>query len=80
MEWPCRDVLARVFAGAMDLIIPAAGDEEMVKALKVAGGELKFTAQPGAGPDGDQSGCNFIKGVYIDDPIGIAERGSRCRR
>jgi hypothetical protein len=53
---------------------------DMVKALKVAGGELKFTAQPGAGPDGNQSGCDFIKGVYIDDPIGIADSGWRCRR
>jgi hypothetical protein len=44
MEWPCRDVLAWVFDSDMDLIIPAAGDEDMVKALKVAGGELKFTA------------------------------------
>jgi hypothetical protein len=37
-------VLAWVFGSAMDLIIPAAGDEEMLKALKVAGGELEFTA------------------------------------
>jgi hypothetical protein len=61
-------VPARVFDGARDLIIP------------VAGGELKFAVEPGAGPDGNHSGCNFIKGGYIDDPIGIAKRGSRCRR
>jgi hypothetical protein len=44
MERTCLDVPAWVFDNAMDLIIPVAGDEDMVKAPKAAGSELTFTA------------------------------------
>ena len=46
-----KDLPIWVFHGAKDPTVPLARSEEMVKALKEAGGEPKFTVYPDAGHD-----------------------------
>jgi predicted peptidase len=40
-----------VFHGAKDRVVPLAGDQAMVDAIKAAGGNVKFTVYPDAGHD-----------------------------
>ncbi|MGQ9608211.1 MAG: prolyl oligopeptidase family serine peptidase [bacterium] len=46
-----KDVPAWVFHGAKDEIVPLQQSENMVKALKECGGDVKFTVYPEAGHD-----------------------------
>jgi predicted peptidase len=46
-----RDVPAWVFHGAKDEVVPLKNSEDMVAALKAAGGDPKFTVYPEAGHD-----------------------------
>ncbi len=46
-----KDIPIWVFHGAKDRVVPLRKSEEMVEALKAAGGEPKFTVYPDAGHD-----------------------------
>jgi len=46
-----KDVPAWVFHGAEDQTVPIAGSEDMVRALKDCGGNVKFTVYPEVGHD-----------------------------
>ncbi|KAA3609676.1 MAG: phospholipase [Calditrichaeota bacterium] len=46
-----RHIPAWVFHGAQDQVVPLKNSEEMVLALRKAGGEVKFTVYPEAGHD-----------------------------
>lgn len=48
---PIAHVPTWVFHGAKDTTVPLAGSQEMVDALKAAGGDPKFTIYPDAGHD-----------------------------
>lgn len=46
-----KNVPVWVFHGAKDPVVPIRADQEMVDALKAAGGDVKFTIYPDAGHD-----------------------------
>ncbi len=46
-----KNIPVWVFHGARDRVVPLAASERMVKALKAAGGNVKFTVYPDAGHD-----------------------------
>lgn len=49
--WRMRDIPTWVFHGAKDPVVPLAKSEEMVKAMKKAGANIKFTVYPEAEHD-----------------------------
>ena len=46
-----RDVPVWAFHGAMDTVVPVGMSVEMVRALRAAGGAVRFTVYPDAGHD-----------------------------
>lgn len=57
-----KDVPVWVFHGEKDRVVPVSVSEEMVNALRKAGGEVKFTKFP-------KAGHSIVEEVYSDDSL-----------